>query len=171
MAILSHLSEKQRDDHEMPVKVHLLYSTRLDRPVGENGEDEKQGWEKGILFLTRLRRIFALWSQEPPESSPSVGLAEKKKVGFKLDLHLTSLPPPGDLPEGVVEGERDEAGFKVLQRRITRDDLDHALGDDGEEKKTTVVYVCGPQGMTDDMVDYLEGEAGMTGRVLCEKWW
>ena len=55
--------------------------------------------------------------------------------------------------------------------RITDKDLDEALGDETDRERT-VVYVCGPQVMTDTFVEYLGSRKGMTKeRVLCEKWW
>lgn len=59
----------------------------------------------------------------------------------------------------------------VHQRRITHDDLVHALGP-VSERRGVVAYVCGPGGMTDEFIEVLRGQEGMEERrVLCEKWW
>ena len=42
----------------------------------------------------------------------------------------------------------------------------------GKGREGTVCYVCGPQKMTDEVVEFLGRQVGMApGRVLCEKWW
>lgn len=49
-----------------------------------------------------------------------------------------------------------------------------AEADAGVERrmKETVVYVCGPAGMTDEFVEIVSGIEGMEReRVFCEKWW
>lgn len=46
-----------------------------------------------------------------------------------------------------------------------------ALGEPGE-RTGVVAYVCGPAGMTDEVVGALRRADGMEEkRVLCEKWW
>lgn len=40
------------------------------------------------------------------------------------------------------------------------------------DRDSVVAYVCGPAGMTDEVVDVLSKAEGMEqGRVLCERWW
>lgn len=59
----------------------------------------------------------------------------------------------------------------VRYNRITKSDLAEAVGS-VQSRNRTVVYVCGPQAMTDEVVDFLKGLPGMDrGKVLCEKWW
>ena len=72
------------------------------------------------------------------------------------------------------DGGRDEEHKGVVKRRkgrIQHEDLFDALGPQ-DQRKNTVVYVCGVPGMTDEFVDLLKDAPGMDERrVLCEKWW
>jgi NAD(P)H-flavin reductase len=69
---------------------------------------------------------------------------------------------------GVTEGA-SSTGFEVLTRRFGVEDIRQAVGDRTDEG---LVYVCGPQGMTDELVEGLTGEGGLEKRrVLVEKWW
>lgn len=57
-------------------------------------------------------------------------------------------------------------------RRMAEADWRHALGSDVGVREGTVVYVCGPPGMTDEVVEWFGRQEGMDrGRVFCEKWW
>jgi hypothetical protein len=90
-----------------------------------------------------------------------------------LSLFLTG-------PTGYEGGEKIEHGKlpnRTWARRIGEGDLVSALdGWKGEKgargREGTVCYVCGPQRMTDEVVEFLRRQEGMEkGRVLCEKWW
>lgn len=112
-----------------------------------------------ILFLDRLALIFS--QLQKPDS---------------LQLFLTGRKWEEEA-EGSVGGEglmlRLNDGCKVdlMERRITGDDLESALGE-GRERGGTAVYVCGVPGMTDWIVDFMERAEGMSAeRVFCEKWW
>ena len=60
---------------------------------------------------------------------------------------------------------------RIHFQRFSHENLMVALGH-VEERKGAVAYVCGPAGMTDEVVSLLRGAKGMEGRrVLCEKWW
>lgn len=70
---------------------------------------------------------------------------------------------------GAVKEEVNDAGFQVLTRRFGIEDVREAVGDGADEG---LVYVCGHQGMTDELVQGLTGEGGLEKRrVLVEKWW
>lgn len=104
---------------------------------------------KEILFLDRLNKIFCRPSQD-------------------LRLYLT-----GDgLPKGDLQPQGPEYPCVHLsRRRFLPDDLINCLPSP-ERRRNTVVYVCGPPQMTDEVVDFLKGLEGMLEqRVLCEKWW
>ena len=104
---------------------------------------------KEILFLDRLNEILCRPSQE-------------------LHLYLT-----GDgHPKGNLEPQDPEFPCVHLsRRRFLPDDLLSCLPSP-EKRPNTVVYVCGPPQMTDEVVEFLKGLEGMLeGRVLCEKWW
>ncbi|KAI8656720.1 FAD-binding FR-type domain-containing protein [Fusarium sp. Ph1] len=70
---------------------------------------------------------------------------------------------------GGANKEVENARFEVLTRRFGVEDIREAVGDRTDEG---LVYVCGPQGMTDELVEGLTGEGGLDKRrVLVEKWW
>ena len=107
---------------------------------------EKEG---RILFEDRLEGITSRW--ENVEG---------------VDMALTVFE--------TGDGGRDEEHKGVVKRRkgrIQHEDLFDALGPQ-DQRKNTVVYVCGVPGMTDEFVDLLKDAPGMDERrVLCEKWW
>lgn len=140
------------DDETMPpFEVRFLYSIR--DPGGDREAD-------AMLFVQRLATLFS-----------------REKLRGKLRLFLTlpagqsQGPPQG---EGVVNCNEEDVPF--VPRRITRADLEDALGP-AAERRDAVVYVCGVPVMTDDFVRDLttkedEGGMGMSPeRVFCEKWW
>ncbi|KAK6430199.1 hypothetical protein LTR95_013649 [Oleoguttula sp. CCFEE 5521] len=127
---------------ERPRRVAVVYSTKPAEPL------------ERTLFLPRLQHLLK---------------QAEKDGGLTFDLFLTS----GAKIEGFEGGVLLERTFR---RRVSRDDLLNAL--DGDEKraagarKGTVVYVCGTPAMTDDIVEFLTRQEGMSKeRVLCEKWW
>lgn len=138
---------------QRPKEIHFLYATKAATPSLDPQE---------ILFLTRLQDLVA-------------AAAEPRDV--TLSLYLTGALDGGDL--GYAPGERIEDGRlpnRSFARRFGKEDLVGAI--DGWKKGMgggrdgTVAYVCGPQRMTDEVVDYLRGLEGMgESRVLCEKWW
>ncbi|RSL57173.1 hypothetical protein CEP54_008457 [Fusarium duplospermum] len=101
-----------------------------------------KGGLKEVLFLERIAGWFA-----------------QGKLTGELKVFAT-----GGLSEDVKN-----TGFKVLTRRFGVEDIREAVGDKVDEG---LVYVCGPQGMTDELVDGLTGEGGLEKKqVLVEKWW
>ncbi|KAI4148156.1 MAG: hypothetical protein LQ340_005205 [Diploschistes diacapsis] len=159
----------------LPETIRLLYSTRLPPP----GEEALES----ILFLPRLRRIFGAWNAPSPPSSSTPETGPQAEGRHRLDLHVTSGAPASCSAEAVASdlAALSAAGAAAHPnigpgvtvsngRRFTQDDLREALGP-WDARETAVVYVCGPAGMTDEVVAFLEVEEGMRGRVLCEKWW
>ena len=128
----------------IPFEIRFLYTLR--DPGDERMGDERMGDE--ILFLGRLVKIF--------------NLLEKEEA---LQVFLTS----GKRESGVIWCNENEVPFNG--RRIGKRDLEQALGE-VEERKGTVVYICGVPGMTDEFVKIAKEAEGMDERhVLCEKWW
>jgi ferredoxin-NADP reductase len=122
--------------------VRVLYTVR--KTTGE------------VLFYRRIRAIA--------ESCERDG-----KVDFKFVLHETG----GEGMERVsdADGSMKSENVEHKSRRIEYGDLLDCLGPE-EERKKTVVYVCGPPMMTDEFVGALGKVSGMENkRVLCEKWW
>jgi NAD(P)H-flavin reductase len=143
MSIASHLAERPDPRH----KVEFLYSTR---DPGQGQSDASK-----VLFLERLAEIFG------------GGGALKGR----LSLFLTA-GGEGKGEEVLEEGSGDDRlGIAFKRRRITIEDIAHAIGDD---KRFAAVYVCGVPTMTDDFVEKLTSPKGLglePHRVLYEKWW
>ncbi|RGP64354.1 oxidoreductase nad-binding domain-containing 1 [Fusarium sporotrichioides] len=96
----------------------------------------------GVLFLERIKTWF-----------------EENKISGDLKVFET----------GGHDKREDESGFDVSKRRFTIQDVKEAIG--GQENES-VVHVCGPAGMTDEIVDGLTRDGGMDKkRVMLEKWW
>ena len=109
----------------------------------------KQSDGSDILFLTRLCQIAKNY---------------EKGQQVELQLYLTGSPqdPNGDTSKMPVE---------VRNRRVSHDDLDKAIGHE-LQRSASVCYICGPQKMTDEFVEYAQNLKGMDPQnVLCEKWW
>ena len=133
--------------------VHFLYASRGPQPGHTLSE---------VLFLDRL--------QELSQHLKNIG-----RRRFALDVFLT--PYHKDSKQGPLS-EADtntRHGNFHHGRRFTHEDLLHALGpeEEGEgRRRGTVVYVCGPPSMTDEVVEFMVSQRGMSkSRVMCEKWW
>ncbi|KAM0715953.1 hypothetical protein Q7P37_008467 [Cladosporium fusiforme] len=134
---------------QRPEEIHFLYGTKV----------PEAGFEaQAVLFLPRLMEL--------------VREAENQGKGkVTLSVFLT----------GTEGGEnrvvRDGLPERTWERRIGNDDLVGALDGLSSDQKAggreqTVCYVCGPQRMTDEIVEFLGAQEGMgSERVLCEKWW
>ncbi|KAH9838200.1 oxidoreductase NAD-binding domain-containing protein 1 [Teratosphaeria destructans] len=129
-----------------PKEIHFLYGTKAGPELDP----------QGILFLPRLMDLVAISDSQD----------------VTLRLFLTGTGDEGRIENGKLPN-------LTFARRMDADDLVRAL--DGFEgaslgaqygRAGTLCYVCGPQRMTDETVDFLRRQEGMTdGRVLCEKWW
>ena len=131
-------------EHVSPkFKVEVLYSLR-DPGMGRKVEE--------MLFIERIETILRKLNSESSTLE-------------SLRLFLTK----GAEKVGVLEGKEFQTKFEG--RRIEENDLLKALGP-VEERSGTVVYICGPPGMTDELVNVAKKAEGMEERhVLCEKWW
>jgi predicted ferric reductase len=99
-----------------------------------------------ILFLPRLCSIQSSWPKNIDLTLFITGDFKRMRNPEELPWHYT--------------------------RRIEKPDLLTSLGEDVEQRKRTVCYVCGPPRMTDEFVEFLAGQEGMEAeRVFCEKWW
>ncbi|CAI7567185.1 unnamed protein product [Penicillium manginii] len=151
ISILSHLNSQSFNAHYL--NVHLLYSSRL--PNGLETASSQAVLEQ-VLFLSRLRQIIRTQLQ-------------LRKFNISLQLFLTNIK------SCLLEPPSSPSDVTIHPRRIGEDDLRAAITDkDGEmDPRKTVSYICGPPGMTDEMVDRLkkviddpEGQ-----RIFYEKWW
>ncbi|KAJ9615329.1 hypothetical protein H2200_001404 [Cladophialophora chaetospira] len=125
----------------MVQEVRVLYSARPEKQT-DTGEVEE------ILFANRLRDIADQWKGH-------------KHVSLHFKQFIT----------GGTSEMSDSGAQPIRGRRISKHDLEDALGP-AAQRENTVVYVCGLPTMTDDFVEWLKKAPGMDGkRVLCEKWW
>ncbi|RMY59876.1 hypothetical protein D0865_01833 [Hortaea werneckii] len=142
ISILSHLIRTGQH----PKEIHFIYGTKATPELDRHS----------ILFLTRLMDL--------------VGIANDPSI--TLSLYLTGTGDDGPIDHGSFPN-------RTFARRITELDLTRALDGYKEslygaehDRQGTVCYVCGPQKMTDEFVDFLSAQPGMArDRVLCEKWW
>lgn len=142
ISIFSHLVRSAR----RPREIHFVYGTKATSELDP----------QSILFLPRLMDLVAA--------------ADDKKV--TLSLFLTGTGDAGRIEHGKLPN-------RTFAGRISESDLVRAI--DGyqdspfgaeHDRQRTLCYVCGPPKMTDEYVDFLRRQAGMTeDRVLCEKWW
>jgi len=124
-------------------QVEVLYSLR-DPGMGRSLDE--------MLFVERIGKILQKLNSGSGRRGP-------------LKLFLTK----GLEKSGVLEGNGFQTRF--IGRRIEEADLISALGT-VKERAGTVVYICGPPRMTDELVDIAKKAEGMDERhVLCEKWW
>ena len=125
-----------------PKEIVFLYSSKV--PSSSSSSDKDAEKESAILFVPRLTDLAT------------------KHTELDLTLFLT-----GKSAEKKIVHPESLGWFH--HRRIEAQDLEAALGEDGREE--TVVYVCGPPAMTDELVGWFEKQKGLEGRVFCEKWW
>ncbi|RAL17165.1 FAD-dependent oxidoreductase [Aspergillus homomorphus CBS 101889] len=163
--LISMLSHLNNDDEATTTlrhpsfKIHFLYSTKLPEGATTTAATSTESLESvlgQILFLSRLRQIVSIQSQ-------------LRRLRITLDLFITNLDDDKSSP--LLKHPFDD--MRIHGRRINPQDLRAATSkDDGEsEPSETVCYVCGPPGMTDDMVKGLDGLLGSSERVFYEKWW
>jgi len=149
MAMLTHMRRTNR----MPQQVHVLYSIRRTSPPAAEGTvSGSLDTLKDVLFATRLR-----------------DLATERVDSMVLDFYMTRGEPAGSGAAPDVRYWKDNVS--ILDGKMRKGEIEEALGP-VEERGETVCYVCGPQKMTDEIVDMVGKVEGMDAeRVLCEKWW
>ncbi|PYI12380.1 hypothetical protein BO78DRAFT_392237 [Aspergillus sclerotiicarbonarius CBS 121057] len=157
ISMLSHLNNGDDDATALQhphLNIRFLYSTKLPREEGTGTSSLEQ-----VLFLSRLRQIIASQSQF-------------HRLQIRLDLFITDLDLDLERESSsLLSGSNED--LTLHTRRINRGDLQKAIsGSDGRVRaEETVCYVCGPPGMTDEVVESLEGFLGKDERVYYEKWW
>ena len=174
ISILKHLHQHPS---EMPPKIHILYTHRM--PDIMRASHKPKNFKpntSSFLFLPRLIEMFST----PPFSSnlhhykasfhitpedDKLAKHGSAYVAWKV-AHLETIRKDGT----IFDVEHDPVDVKF--GRITEDDLKNVAGDDVEERKGVVAYVCGPPEMTDWAVEKLSDIEGVDrDRILCEKWW
>ena len=123
--------------------VTLLYGTKSNTPDCSD-----------VLFLPRIAKIAS-------------GCSSSIKQ-MQTRIFATKQDPTGDGPVASSEGQIPQ----IIPRRMSRDDIELALGEDHALRQSTVVYICGPQAMTDEFVETVQSFPGLKAEnVLYEKWW
>jgi hypothetical protein len=126
-----------------------------------------------ILFLDRITRFFGEGKVKGRVKLFVTGTAAAAAAAESL-----AASPSSSSLQGAARGiGTDSAGamrdmngtrVEVQRRRITSADVAEAVGDGRDPG--TVVYVCGPRVMTDELVERLAKFVDPR-RVLTEKWW
>lgn len=151
--MVSHIAElKGRlPPNAFDTNIQFLYTTRL--PLEGHSEILDSTLERlqNVLFLGRLAAIWA-----------------EGRVQGSLRLFLTGK---SSLPEGEVSFRGVD--FETRNRRIGLNDLQNAIGRH-DDKSSSLAYICGVPGMTDEFVKLLTCHEGIhmdSQRVFFEKWW
>ncbi|KAL6809939.1 hypothetical protein J3E69DRAFT_350600 [Trichoderma sp. SZMC 28015] len=108
----------------------------------------RSGKLSDIVFLDRITSLFG-----------------EGKVKGEVKLFVTAT---GNAVSQETTASINGAQVEVLPRRLTMGDVEAAIGD--REDQGTVVYVCGPPTMTDELVEKLAAIVDPQ-RVLTERWW
>ncbi|KAF2673388.1 hypothetical protein BT63DRAFT_410401 [Microthyrium microscopicum] len=127
------------------------------------------------LTDTMPPNVNFLYSVKAPPTIPDEGRVTALFLDDLVDIARTSGSGKGKLRLKLFSSNYKYAealsqhGAIIAPRRIRHEDLLSALGD---KKESTVCYVCGPPDMTDQFVEFLQGQDGLEKeQVLCEKWW
>lgn len=124
--------------------VKLLYGTKTMKPDCSD-----------VLFYPRIARIVAD--------------SKLKSDNIEAQIYATSDNSNAVTP---TTSSSEDAKPQVIPRRMRKNDVEFALGKDLAERASTVIYVCGPQAMTDEFVGTVKDIKGVNSEhVLCEKWW
>jgi len=131
-------------------------------------ENESLGFEVEVLYSLRdpgaTRTVEEMLFVER-----IVRILQKLNTGSRDRESLKLFLTKGTEKAGVVDRNEFEANFEG--RRMSEQDLLSALGP-VQERAGTIVYICGPPGMRDELVNAAKKAEGMDERhVLCEKWW
>lgn len=133
------------DERQVPPlqSIGLLYGTKTDELDCSD-----------VLFMSKVSKITNT----------------KQKV--QVDLTAEIFATPGAASTAPPKASLQFTKPTIRPRRMSRDDVEQALGPDLVRRDETVVYICGPQAMTDEFVDMVKGFQGIRSEnVLCEKWW
>lgn len=168
--MLSHLSENGK----WPPVVQLFYSVKLPQlPTGTSRT------LNSILFFTRLNAIVRdarTWNVDFKFRLIITGVSpDHKPLQLAADNDALDLKGRREQSNGDDSGEDpaiwSSAADVSYGERLQWKDIQDAIGNK-DERKGAVVYICGPQKMTDEIVEGLKDKEGMgDDRVYCEKWW
>lgn len=147
MSMMSYVGQVGKAEREEGVGFDPLLEFRVvyASKVSEQGVDQ-------VLFLQKIKDLL-----------------ESGAVNGKLALFLTSSSEAPVSPEAQPQPPPN-VGEQYHHRRLAREDLRSFIDD----PKHTVVYICGPPTMTDEIDNFLtsaEGLAMCSTQIITEKWW
>lgn len=140
VSMLSYIAEDHEQD-AAPLDVSFVYASKM--PTSGNLSD--------IVFLDRITRAFG-----------------EGKVKGKVKLFITTAKDMATSQQQQETRYINGAPVEIQPRRLTIADISEAIG--GEDHEGTVVYVCGPPPMTDELVEKLAAVMD-SRRILTERWW
>ncbi|QSZ35194.1 hypothetical protein DSL72_008061 [Monilinia vaccinii-corymbosi] len=180
-------SEREREEEGEiryeNLEIQFLYTSKTPAPFNE-GENEK---EAEIPFLPRLTKIFGSPSppnQPQPQPQPQ---PPNPKINWNLHLFLTNTntntktktpTPPFSTPSTPQ--------IHTHPHRIHPQDIQNAIPQTSHARKKTLIYICGPPAMADEMIGYVnvrgtrngtgtdcngDEDAKQSFRIFCERWW
>ncbi|ETN37187.1 uncharacterized protein HMPREF1541_08177 [Cyphellophora europaea CBS 101466] len=119
-----------------------------------------------VLYTCRRGRDAAGEPEKVLFEDRLAGLAQKWAGSEVVEYRYTFFETSG-------QGRQNESSVAIRHqaRRIRHDDLLEAIGPE-DDRANTVVYVCGLPAMTDEFVELLKTQPGLSEKqVCCEKWW
>lgn len=140
MSMLSYIAEGNGKD-TAALDVSFMYASKMPR----------SGNLSDIVFLERITRAFG-----------------EGKVKGKVKLFITAAGENATSQQEEQTRYINGAPVEIQPRRLKIADINEAIG--GEDHEGTVVYVCGPPPMTDELVEKLAAVMD-SRRVLTERWW
>ena len=167
ISMLSFISEKEK----WPPIIRVFYSVRMDPKHGDHDQDLSS-----IVFLDRLKSLVRdarTWEGVDFKFRLVLtGRSGTHNSNSQTNNHTTTTTPQD--PESLVHlslGPRLQ--WSEIREAIgSSPSTDEAKDHDDNTINNSVVYICGPPAMTDEIVRRLKEEEGMEERrVLCEKWW
>lgn len=106
---------------------------------------------RGVPFLERIAKLF-----------------RDERLTGRVRLYATEGEAAVEDGTQIIQGVR----VVVRGRRITHEELLDTVG--GQQHDRSLVYICGPPGMTDEYAELLTDPKGVgmdPRRVRTEKWW
>ena len=128
------------------IEVLFMYATKM--PSSQSLND--------ILFLKRICGWFG-------KTEPEV----EGKVRGQVQLYITGEHEP--IPEGAREISNTE--IDIYTRRLSADELVEVVQDGQADRGSSLVYICGPPGMTDEFTEALTQAGVDEEMIMTEKWW
>ena len=152
ISIFTHLQQTQ----SLPSAVRMIYATKPCLTAGSVFSSTPRIDLDKTLFFPRLKKLFIELCRTSRDK--------------KLRVFFSGPEAEAQSRDRMIGTPRGDA-MVLMAGRFSGADLEEALGPEMEREKA-VVYVCGPQTMTDEVVQTVKDLNGVKAeRVFCEKWW